>query len=121
MIVDVPTEDQGKCDNYLDDGVTVVPEIEDNLHCPAAAFPLALHIMGRPRTGNKPIPRAELLSLKKLAANKGGLDKRQIFLGWLVDLHCLLVSLPDRKFKAWHSSITEILFHLLTTMPRWRH
>jgi hypothetical protein len=26
MIVDIPAEDQGKCDIYLDNGVTIVPE-----------------------------------------------------------------------------------------------
>jgi hypothetical protein len=65
----------------------------------SAAFPFAVHLMGHPRTGNKPIPRVELLALKKLAAEEC------IFLGWLFDLHRLMVSLPDHKFKAWFSSI----------------
>ena len=99
MIVDVPNEDQGKCDLYLDDAVTVVHDIGDNLHRAAAAFPLAVHIMGRPRTGNEPIPREELLALKKLAA-EGGLAEQQIFLGWLFDLRRLQISLPIHKFKA---------------------
>eukprot|EP00978_Attheya_sp_CCMP212_P032147 scaffold124038_cov24-Attheya_sp.AAC.3 len=50
MIVDIPAEDQGKRDIYLDDGVTVSPDIGDNLHRAAAAFPLAVHLMGRPQT-----------------------------------------------------------------------
>eukprot|EP00978_Attheya_sp_CCMP212_P019778 scaffold55737_cov58-Attheya_sp.AAC.2 len=100
IIVDVPSEDQGKCNIYLDDGATVVPEIGDNLHRAAAAFPLDVHLMGCPQTGKEPIPRAELLSLKKLAA-EGGLDEMRIFLGWLFDLRrLLLVSLPERKCKA---------------------
>eukprot|EP00978_Attheya_sp_CCMP212_P012087 scaffold30026_cov53-Attheya_sp.AAC.2 len=51
MIVDVPAKDQGKCNIYLDDGATVVPEIGDNLHHATAAFPLAMHLMCRPQTG----------------------------------------------------------------------
>eukprot|EP00978_Attheya_sp_CCMP212_P012932 scaffold32283_cov54-Attheya_sp.AAC.3 len=114
MSVDVPpAKDQGKCDIYVDNGVTIAPEIGDNLKRAAADFPLAVHLMGRPRTGKKPIPRAELLALKKLAA-KGGLDKMQNFLGWLFDLCCLMVSLPDHKFKALHSSIEVILLCMFT-------
>lgn len=113
MIVDIPAEDQGKCDIYLDDGVTVVPELGDNLQRASAAFPLAVHLMGRPRTGNEPIPRAELLALKKLAA-EGGLAEQQIFLGWLFDLRRLMVSLPDHKFKAWFASIDAILQRMYT-------
>eukprot|EP00978_Attheya_sp_CCMP212_P012404 scaffold30875_cov50-Attheya_sp.AAC.4 len=76
MIVDCPIEDQGKADLYLDDGVTVVADIDDNLNRAAAAIPLAIHIVGRPRSGNEPIQREELLSIKKLTA-EGGLSEKQ--------------------------------------------
>eukprot|EP00978_Attheya_sp_CCMP212_P038010 scaffold184178_cov26-Attheya_sp.AAC.2 len=107
IIVEIPAEDQGKCDIYLDDG------LGNNLQRASAAFPLAVNIMGHPRTGNEPIPRAELLALKKLAA-KGGLAEQQTFLGWLFDLRRLIVSLPDHKFKAWFASIKAILLCTFT-------
>jgi hypothetical protein len=54
MIVDIPAEDQGKCDIYLDDGVTIVPELSDNLQRASAAFPLAVHLMAvREQEANK--------------------------------------------------------------------
>eukprot|EP00978_Attheya_sp_CCMP212_P013560 scaffold34037_cov42-Attheya_sp.AAC.3 len=51
MIVEIPAEDQGKCDIYLDDGVTVVPDLGNNLQRASAAFPLAMarHFMSRLR------------------------------------------------------------------------
>eukprot|EP00978_Attheya_sp_CCMP212_P043513 scaffold285733_cov53-Attheya_sp.AAC.1 len=105
MIVDCPIEDQGKADLYLDDGAQ---SINDNLNRAAAAIPLAVHIVGRPRSGNEPIPREELLALKKLTA-EGGLAEAQVFLGWIFDLRQLLVKLPPPKFAAWSSTIIAIV------------
>jgi hypothetical protein len=73
-------EDQEKCAIYLDDGVTIVQDIENNLQQSSAAFPFAVHIMSRSQSENKPIPRAKLLALKELAS-EGGLAEQQIFLG----------------------------------------
>jgi hypothetical protein len=137
MIVDLPDETQGKADLYLDDGVTITADIGDNLHRAAAAIPLAMHIVGRPRSGNEPIPREELLALKKLAA-EGGLAEIQIFLGWALNLRQLLVSLPISKFNAWSDVIEGIiacavtcehvmetligrLDHMCSVMPMARH
>jgi uncharacterized protein (UPF0276 family) len=81
----LPNETQAKAYLYLDDGVTITADMDNNLNHAAAAIPLAMHIVSHPRAGNEPIPREELLALKKLAA-EGSLAKIQIFLGWALDL-----------------------------------
>eukprot|EP00978_Attheya_sp_CCMP212_P032524 scaffold127488_cov44-Attheya_sp.AAC.2 len=137
MIVDLPDETQGKADLYLDNGVTITADIDNNLYRAAAAIPLAMHIVGRPRTGNEPIPREELLALKKLVA-EGGLAEIHFFLGWALDLRQLFVLLPIPKFNAWSDVIEGIiasavtcenvmetligrLDHMCTIMPMARH
>ena len=47
-IVDIPAEDQGKCDVYIDDTVSIGPDLPGYRDRLAAAIPLAIHLLSRP-------------------------------------------------------------------------
>jgi hypothetical protein len=108
LVVNLPNDDQGKADCYLDDIISIIPDINKNLKRGAAAVPLAIHLIGRPMADSEPIPRDDLISLKKLIA-EGGLKEVQTVLGWILNTRTLLVSLPEDKFLAYSKQINNLL------------
>jgi hypothetical protein len=106
-----PEEDDHviKFDNYIDDllggGVEVDNDAVDRL---SAAGSLVLHTLGRPVAKDEPIPRDDLNSLKKLAA-EGLPEEEKICLGIHLDTYRLLASLPKHKYKAWSDTIRKFL------------
>mmetsp|Transcript_3574 Transcript_3574/g.5530 ORF Transcript_3574/g.5530 Transcript_3574/m.5530 type:complete len:144 (-) Transcript_3574:188-619(-) len=64
--------------------------------------------MGRPLDSSDSLPRDDLLAVIKLLG-EGQLAECKTFTGWLIDTHCLLVSLPFGKFSVWSKSIQSIL------------
>jgi hypothetical protein len=106
-----PDEDEHiiKFDNYIDDllggGVEVDNDAVDRL---SAAGSLVIHTLGRPVANNEPIPRDDLNSLKKLAA-EGKPEEKKICLGILLDTYNLLAALPKHKYKAWSHSIRQFM------------
>lgn len=110
--VDVLPSDNGKADIYIDDGITITVEKDDedlsNLNKAAAAVLLAMHVVGRPDDEKDPIKRKNLCSLSKLAA-EGTLAEMLVILGWQIDSRLLLVILPYDKFKAWTTSIEQMI------------
>jgi len=74
LAVDIPVNDRGSVEVYLDDLPPVCVDIGDNAERCAAVVPLALHIFGRPMALDEPIPRDELLSVTK-ALGEGRMSK----------------------------------------------
>lgn len=101
-------DDWPRADIYIDDGISVAVDINDNVLRAATAALLAMHIFGRPIDDRDPIQRKHLASLSKLAA-EGRMQEIQILLGWKVDTRKLEVSLPFDKFKAWKDSINNMI------------
>ena len=79
-IVDIPAEDQGKCDVYIDDTIAIGPDIPNNTSRLAAAIPLAIHAFCRPLATAEPIKRDDPLALNKLLS-EGALEEVKILLG----------------------------------------
>ena len=82
------------------------------LQCPLEEIswcsPLALHAVGRPASPNEPLPRDDLVALKKLQA-EGRLSERQTVLGWDIDTRVFTTILPDLKCVDWKSQIETII------------
>ena len=107
-IVNIPAEDQGKCDVYIDDTVAMGPDIPGNKPRLAAAVPLAIHLLSRPIISSEDIPRKPPISIIKLRA-EGRLEETKTLLGWFYDTRRLRISLPSNKFKAWSNQVRDLI------------
>ena len=109
LLVDFPAPEFGKVDGYIDNLPCFSPDLGPNhRNRLAAATFLAIHITNREILSSEPFPRELVLALNKLAA-EGSLSKSLIVLGWRYDTRRLLVSLPDHKFTAWRSVISDTI------------
>ena len=61
-----------------------------------------------------PLPRDEMPSITKLAAELGATEQK-IILGWVYDTRRMLISLPDNKYIAWSNDICKLLATQRTT------
>ena len=109
--VHLPDDLKGGTDGYIDDGMNVVLDSEENKEMVKRAeqnIPFALHLQFRPHAGDlEPIPRGEMASIPKLIA-EGLLTEVIIFLGWEINTRTFEIALPDDKYKAWSAQITKI-------------
>ena len=108
LAVDLPVNDLGSVDVYIDDMPPICPDIGDNAERCAAAVPLAVHLISRPTDPAEPIPRDDILSLKKLAG-EGKMEEIKIILGWEINTRALTISLPEAKYVAWTRDISHLL------------
>jgi hypothetical protein len=112
LLFDFPTEEDDhiiKFDNYIDDLMGGGVDVDaDAVHRLSAAGSLVIHILGRPVATNEPIPRDDLNSLKKLAA-EGLPEEQKICLGIMIDTYRLIAALPKHKYKAWTDSIRKFM------------
>ena len=107
-IVDIPAENDGKCDEYIDDSVIVGPDINDNEKRSESVILLALYTLCRPISPNEPILREYPVSLSK-HKTKGGLSEVKTILGWQYNTRTLQIFFPTAKFQAWTQRIHTIL------------
>ena len=110
--VKLPMSFKGGVDGYIDDGLGMVLDSEENEKMVERAeqcLPMALHLQFRPNAGSdEPIERAEMASMPKLKA-EAFLTELIIFLGWLINTRTFQIALPDNKYKAWSAQIEEII------------
>ena len=106
--VDIAANSFGCVDDFVDDGVVVVPDIGDNRLRGAGVLPLAIHLMCRPLASDEPVKREDPLSLSKLS-EEGTLAEQFVLLGWKVNLRLLVLSLPRDKFLAWSQDIAAVI------------
>ena len=106
LIVNIPINHRGMHDLYLDDIIALSLNIPgtNNLERCAGAHLLAIAATSRPSHSNKPIPREEMEAINKLIA-KATPEELKLILGWMMDFHKLIISLPDNKYQAWSTSI----------------
>ena len=108
LFVEFPPEDKGNFDIYIDKTIgiaPVLPGIEPRLQ---SCILLALHLVFRPISESKPIPRDEADAITKLIA-EGGLEETKLIIGWLYDLRRLIIILPNSKYIAWIDSISKLI------------
>ena len=94
--VDLEADKFGRADDFMDDGMIIVPDIDDIRLQGAGALPLAMHILCRPLASDEPVLRDDPLSLSKLS-EEGALAKILIMLGWLFNQSLLTIALPKDK------------------------
>ena len=58
--------------------------LESDMERGCAILPFVLHLLGRPVSETEPLPREDLLSLKKFVAEATPAE-RKVVLGWLID------------------------------------
>ena len=104
LAVKFPSDETGKSDIFLDDFIPVALDIGDNAERVACAVPLAIHAAGRQLSPNEPLPRDDLISKSKLAA-EGRMEETKVVLGWLLNTRELLIHLPLNKFLGWTKDI----------------
>ena len=74
--VDIPPEDQGKRDVYIDDTVAIVPDLPGN----RAPIPLAIHLLSRPIDREEYVIRKPPISMTKLQS-EARLEELKLLLG----------------------------------------
>ena len=80
----------------------------NNLERCAGAHLLAIATTARPSHLYEPIPREEMEAINKLIAEATP-EESKLILGWMMDFHKLIISLPDNKYQAWSTCINELL------------
>ena len=98
------SDDKPTFDCYIDD--TFGSFLEDDTNSGAAAIPFILHLLGRPLLPDEPLPREDVVSLKKMIA-EGTPSEVLTILGWSIDTRRMLISLPPDKVKAWSTDIKK--------------
>jgi len=109
LCVNWKRDGKGKADVYIDDTITVYPELNSK-DCRKAecAVLLALFTAARAVDKNDPIKRADITSISKLLAEARP-EEHKIILGWKLDSRSLTISLPIEKFIAWTNIIDNIV------------
>jgi hypothetical protein len=106
IAIQLPAHDfQPKVECFIDD--KFVAFLEKDMARGRAILPFLLHLIGRPVHDHEPIPRDDLLSLKKFLAEATPAE-RQIILGWVVDTRRFIIELPQHKVKGWIKELRHL-------------
>lgn len=106
LSVIIPPNDLGKVDVYINDNISIIPNIGDNSLRAIRAIPLAIHSIARPVNQSDDLPRVDIILTKKLRA-EGTFEEIKTILGWVVNTRKLLISLPTDKHKKWTADIEK--------------
>ena len=107
MSVELPNEDCGKSDVFLDDIITCAVDINNNLDRITKA-PITVIDAATNNGSSAGIKRDPMVEMEKAAA-EGPAEEIKIVLGWRIHTRRLLISLPDHKFIAWSAQIDMTL------------
>jgi hypothetical protein len=94
--VPVPLDINGKIDIYIDDFIGIAPDVADTVSKVNQAIPLVIHSIARPINPSDPIPRKDIISMKKYKAEER-MEETKVVLGWLLNTCTLTISLPSDK------------------------
>jgi len=108
LAVDIPVNDLGKVDVFIDDNIAITPDLNFNTSRVIRALPLAIHSVARPVEPTDDIPRVDIISTKKLQA-EGTFEEVKIVLGWQLNTRSLLISLPRDKHQKWSHDINKMI------------
>lgn len=110
----VDPDPRGRSFCYIDDLITI--GIFDSCWKRLAyAVALATDVFARPLHPDEPVPRDDLLSIKKLKA-EGALEEHKTILGWFMDFRQLKIHLSKEKFSEWSSDIRKMIKNKSATM-----
>jgi hypothetical protein len=108
LIIDIPMNNIGKIDLYIDDNVTTSLGINDNHKRVSAAITLAIRSLTRPLDDHEPLQRKDIISLKKFLAESQPSEVK-ICLGWEINTRTFKVSLPKHKYKVWDNQLDILI------------
>jgi hypothetical protein len=108
LSVNIPPNDIGKVDVYIDDNIVIIPDIGDNHLWAIHAIPLAIHTISRSVDTSDYLPRVDIISDKKLKA-EGTFEEIKTALGWVINTRSLLISLPTDKHLKWSEEIQKMI------------
>lgn len=109
LAVDIPTNDIGKVDMYIDDTIGFVLDLGDNVTIVQNAVPMVINAFARPLNDQKQLQSLNLISLKKFQA-EGRMEEIKVVLGWDINTCTLLISLPADKHHKWTNQIKSMKF-----------
>ena len=95
-------------DGFIDDLITIVLDKLDLPDKARNAVALALHTFFRPVNEDDPVPRDDILSLRKLLA-EGRLEETKTVLGWYIDSRAFVIKLAADKALRWEMDMNDIL------------
>jgi hypothetical protein len=102
------TNDWGKVDIFIDDGMVMIPDLNSNKDRAVQALLLAIHTFCHPIDTVEPVKREDCLSLSKLA-KEGQLAEHFTTLGWDIDTRKLMIALLIIKFSRWDKDLTRVI------------
>ena len=108
LIVDIPAEDEGKCDGYIDDLITVVVDIGREQERSKAAPCTIIHAIAHLTQNELFVERDDQIAIDKSKA-EGAPSEIKICLGWEIDTRRLLMKLPQHKYIAWDTELKDTL------------
>ena len=103
-------------DGFIDDLISI---ILDQMNFPERgrhAVALALHTFFRPTNPDDPVPRDDILSLRKLLA-EGGLEETKMVLGWFIDTRRFIIKLARDKATRWIMDIDDLITKISEKEP----
>jgi len=106
--VKITADDWGRIDDFIDDGIVIVPDLSNNKKRALEAMLLAIHILFRPLDKNEQIKRDDCLSLGKLH-EEGFLSENPTILGWEINTRKLTISLPQKKIIIWDADLLQVI------------
>jgi hypothetical protein len=104
---DSPADGIGRVNDFIDDDIAIVPDINDNKHRGIMAILLAIHTLCPPLDSNKPILREDCLSLEKFG-EEGVMSEELIILGWQINTRSPTLALPVKKFRLWQQDFRNM-------------
>jgi hypothetical protein len=116
MQLQPPLYPHGKADTFVNDVILVFLDTPENFQWAPAAVPLAMHIINRPMSTNRPIPREPVLAMDKLS-REGAPSEIVTVPGWIINTRRLAISLPQDKYAAWTRDVQAIITHQRCSFP----
>ena len=95
-------------DGFIDDLISTVLDKFGLPDRARNAVALALHTFFRPINEGDPVPRDDILSLRKLLA-EGRLEETKMVLGWYIDTRAFIIKLAKDKALRWIMDMDDIL------------
>jgi hypothetical protein len=117
LSVELPENDIGKADLFIDDNIIVTLDKGDNYIRTCTAAILAIHTVARPLNSKDIIPRKEIISMKKFEAEAQPAETKAV-LGWIINTRTLRIHLPWEKSTEWKTEIQKIISNPKTSMKQ---
>jgi hypothetical protein len=110
LIVNIPVDPKGTHDVYLEDIIALTVNVQgsNNLDYCAGAALLAIEATAQPSHRSEPILREEMEAINKLIAEARP-EETKLILGWLLNFHQLIISLPNNKHQEWSKNMQDII------------